>query len=178
MGENVSVKIEGGGGKGCYLYIVKIENFHPVLTSSLKGIVMCVTCQMFGVSRPNVMPPRCLDISWISTPESENRMYSKFAHCQKLMNALRFCHPDGILFTVTGLYPVLCLQLHKCIYNKSGMGIFIQNNTISEYGSDYCCPCFCYRQIEIETATYSFVSVIWIWLLTINAEKCIEFKLD
>ena len=36
MGENASVKIEGGGGKSCYLYIVKIENFHPVLTSSLK----------------------------------------------------------------------------------------------------------------------------------------------
>ncbi len=35
-GENPSVKIEGGGGKGLYLYIVKIENFHPVLTSSLK----------------------------------------------------------------------------------------------------------------------------------------------
>ena len=35
MGENVSVKIEGGGGKGRYLYIVKIEIFHPVLTPSL-----------------------------------------------------------------------------------------------------------------------------------------------
>ncbi len=35
MGENASVKIEGGGGMGRYLYIVKIGNFHPVLTSSL-----------------------------------------------------------------------------------------------------------------------------------------------
>ena len=31
----MSVKIEGGGVKGRYLYIVKIEIFHPVLTSSL-----------------------------------------------------------------------------------------------------------------------------------------------
>ncbi len=29
-----NVKIEGGGGKGHYLYIV--ENVHPVLTSSLR----------------------------------------------------------------------------------------------------------------------------------------------
>ncbi len=27
MGENASVKIEGEGGKGCYLYIVKIEDW-------------------------------------------------------------------------------------------------------------------------------------------------------
>ena len=36
MGENASVKIKGGGGKGRHLYIVKIENLNPVLTASLR----------------------------------------------------------------------------------------------------------------------------------------------
>ena len=31
-------KDRGGGGKGLYLYIVKIENFHLVLTSSLRTV--------------------------------------------------------------------------------------------------------------------------------------------
>ncbi len=49
MGENVLVKIEGGGGKGCYLYIVKIENFHLVLTSSLNISTMPLSiCSVLG----------------------------------------------------------------------------------------------------------------------------------
>ncbi len=36
-GENLSVKIEGREGVRSALYIVKIEKFYPVLTSSLSG---------------------------------------------------------------------------------------------------------------------------------------------
>ena len=39
LGRKYVRKDRGGGGKGLYLYIVKIENFHPVLTSSLSGYI-------------------------------------------------------------------------------------------------------------------------------------------
>ncbi len=34
----------GGGGKWLYLYIVKIENFHPVLTPSPSKLCKCTSC--------------------------------------------------------------------------------------------------------------------------------------
>ncbi len=37
-----------GGGKKCYLYIVKIENFHPVLTSSLR--VKCIFVRDYSLT--------------------------------------------------------------------------------------------------------------------------------
>ncbi len=35
---NPAVKIEGGGGKQCYLYTVKIEDFRQILMSSRNGM--------------------------------------------------------------------------------------------------------------------------------------------
>ncbi len=50
MGENASVKIDGGDRKGCYLYIVKIQNFHPVLTSSLSlNLHICFRLVKLGI---------------------------------------------------------------------------------------------------------------------------------
>ncbi len=54
-GENASVKIEGGGGKDRYLYIVKIEIFHPVLTSFLSTMYKNATFSLIEIFEPAVL---------------------------------------------------------------------------------------------------------------------------